>query len=372
MSWLEWAEAELASLEAQHVTRTIRDFNASSVRGRIAPSDEEIVSFASNDYLGLSTHPSVVSAARAATERWGFGAGSARLIAGSRPIHSQLEKELAAWKDEEGALLFPTGFAANYGVLAALARPGTIVYSDELNHASIVDGCRASRSEVRVFSHRDAGALELMIDKDRPAIVVSDLVFSMNGDVAPVDRLAEICRDTGALLVLDEAHAVLGPEPALDDVEHVRVGTLSKTLGSAGGFVAAPAPLIDLFTNRARTFVFTTASPPAAAAAALAALRVLRSDEGDRLVARLRALVDRLVPDHPSPVVTVPLADEDLALKASRLLLERGYLVPAIRPPTVPPGTSRLRISLSAAHSEHDVDGLARALGELDLAPGNA
>jgi 8-amino-7-oxononanoate synthase len=372
VSWREWAESELAALDAQHLTRAIRDFDMTGVRGRLAETGTDVVSFASNDYLGLSNHPAVVAAARDAVERWGFGAGSARLIAGSRPIHSELERELAAWKREERAVLFPTGFAANYGTITALARPGTIVYSDELNHASIVDGSRAARAEVRVYPHRDVGALAQTIDRDRPALVVTDLVFSMDGDIAPVDELAALCADVGALLVLDEAHAVLGPDPDLDGVEHVRVGTLSKTLGSSGGFVAGPAPVIELLTNRARSFVFTTAAPPASAAAARAALEILHSDEGAELVTHLRALVDRIAPGHPAPIVTVPLADEDLALKASRLLLERGLLVPAIRPPTVPAGTSRLRISLSAAHTTDDVDRLTNALAELDLAPGNA
>jgi 7-keto-8-aminopelargonate synthetase-like enzyme len=196
----------------------------------------------------------------------------------------------------------------------------------------------------------------------RRALVVTDTVFSMDGDVAPVTELADLCAARGALLVLDEAHAVLGPHPDLDGVDHLRIGTLSKTLGALGGFVAGPRPFIDLLVNRARPFIFTTASTPADAAAALAALSVLRSSAGDALVAQLRGHVDRVRPGHPSPIVPVMLGDEADAVAAADALLARGLLVPAIRPPTVPPGTSRLRIALSAAHTAEQVDCLVDAL----------
>jgi 7-keto-8-aminopelargonate synthetase-like enzyme len=196
-------------------------------------------------------------------------------------------------------------------------------------------------------------------------LVVSDTVFSMDGDVADVDALAEICVRHDALLVLDEAHSVLGPHPALEGVEHVRVGTLSKTLGSLGGFAAAPARYAELLVNRARSYIFTTAPTPADTAAALAALRIVRSAEGDELVGRLRAHVDRVRPGHPSPIVPIPCGDEQHALAAAGALLERGLLVPAIRPPTVPRGTARLRVTLSAAHTAGQVDLLVAALGDL-------
>jgi 7-keto-8-aminopelargonate synthetase-like enzyme len=237
------------------------------------------------------------------------------------------------------------------------------VLSDELNHASIVDGCRLARADVSVYRHCDIDHLRpLLVGAEARTMVVSETVFSMDGDAAPVADLAELCARHGALLVLDEAHAVLGPEPDLTGVEALRVGTLSKALGSLGGFVAGPRALVQLLVNRARPFVFTTASTPADAAAALAALGVVRSSEGDRLRERLRAHVARVAGGNPSPIVPVVVGPEERATAMSAALLERGILVPAIRPPTVAPGTSRLRVTLSAAHEDHHVERLVDAL----------
>ena len=363
MSWSAWARSRRAELDAAGLLRTVRDLDARGVMARTA-AGVEVVTFASNDYLGLSAHPSVVAAARAALERWGAGAGAARLVTGARPVHSALERALAEHKDTEDALLFTTGYMANLGVLSAFGRRGALICSDELNHASIIDGCRLARAEVAVYPHTDLVALERLLRAAPRAIVVSDTVFSMDGDVAPVDDLIALCARHGALLVLDEAHAVLGPEvrPA---GEVLRVGTLSKTLGSLGGFVAGPSALVRHLVSTARPFIFTTATTPADAAAALAALEVLRSSEGHALLARLRANVDALRPGHPSPIVPVVFGDERAALRASKELLARGYLVPAIRPPSVPPGTARLRVTVSAAHTPEQIAGLKSALGEV-------
>ena len=324
-----------------------------------------VISFASNDYLGLSRHPAVRAAAVDAISRWGTGSGSARLIVGDRPVHRALEAELADWKGADAAVLFPTGFAANLGVIAALATEDVLVVSDARNHASIIDGCRLSQAKVVVSRHGDAGHIDDLLDGHRgPSIVVTDAVFSMDGDLAPLDDIAAACIEHEALLIVDEAHAVLGPpwRPP-PELEVLRIGTLSKTLASLGGFVAGPQAFIDLIINTARSFIFTTAPTPADAAAALAALGVLRSDEGRQLVGRLRHLVDRISLNHPSPISPIAIGGERAALKASnRLLDEYGFLVPAIRPPTVAPGTSRLRIALSAAHTEDQVDGLVKAL----------
>lgn len=335
--------------------------------GRL-PDGREVVSFASNDYLGLTSHPAVRTAAIAAIERWGTGSGASRLIVGSRPVHDDLERALAEWKGTEAAVVFPTGFAANTGLLAVLAGPGVRIASDALNHASIIDGCRLATTrgaEVRVYPHGDVDALDTALAGGERAVVVTDGVFSMDGDVARWPELAEVCARHRALLVVDEAHVVLEPLPAPPDVELVRVGTLSKTLGSLGGFVAADRALVDLLMNRARPFIFTTAPTPADAAAALAALEVVRSTEGRDLVERLRAHVDTLRPGHPTPIVPVILGTEPAALAAAEALLDRGLLVPAIRPPTVAEGTCRLRIALSAAHREDHVATLRKALAEL-------
>jgi 8-amino-7-oxononanoate synthase len=368
--WRRAVEAKNAEIRAQGRWRSICALEGGAAETRIAATGQGVVSFASNDYLGLSQHPGVGAAARAALDRFGTGTGASRLVVGARPIHAELERELAAWKGAEAALLFPTGYAANLGVLAALGRLGDVtVASDELNHASIIDGAKLSRARVAIYPHGDLDALEAILRGAERAVVVSDAVFSMDGDLAPVEALGALCVRYGALLVLDEAHAVLGPPtPRPPGLDVLVVGTLSKTLGSLGGFVAGPRAYVELLVNTARTFIFTTAPPPADAAAALAALRIVRSAEGEGLEARLRANVARLAPGHPSPIVPIVLGDEARALAASQALLERGLLVPAIRPPTVAPGSSRLRVALSAAHTPEQVDRLATALAELGCA----
>jgi 8-amino-7-oxononanoate synthase len=376
--WDARVAAELAAIRVAGRWRDVRDLDATGpVTGTV--DGRPVVVFASNDYLGLSHHPAVVAAAHAALDRWGTGSGASRLVVGSRPCHQDLEADLARWKRCGAALLFPTGFAANLGVLTTLGGAGATILSDELNHASIVDGARLARAEVRVYRHKDLDHLaKLLVDVDAagrgPALVVSDSVFSMDGDLADVDGLVEVCAGRDAVVVLDEAHAVLGPavDPsrAVDrGVPVLRVGTLSKALGSLGGFVAGPRPYVDLLRNRARPFIFTTTPTPADTAAARAALAVVRSAEGDVLVGRLRANVERLRPGHPSPIVPVILGAEDAAVAAAAAVAADGLLVPAIRPPTVAPGTSRLRVALSAAHTPDQVDRLAAALAALPRPP---
>jgi 8-amino-7-oxononanoate synthase len=367
VSWRDWADAEAGAIRGAGRWREPRDLDAAGPEGKLAPDGRPVVSFASNDYLGLTQHPRVVAAAHAALDRWGAGSGSARLIVGSRPVHADLEAALADWKHTERAVLFPTGFATNLGVLTTFGGHGVLVCSDELNHASIIDGCRLSRSRVEVFRHRDLDHVEHLLTTvpAERAVVVTDTVFSMDGDVADIDALAELCARRGALLVLDEAHAVLGPDPDLTGREAVRIGTLSKTVGALGGFVAGPAHLTELIVNRARSYIFTTALSPADTAAALAAVGVIRSPEGSELTTRLLANVERLRPGHPSPIVPAVFGNEARTLAAAAALLDQGMLVPAIRPPTVPTGTSRLRVALSAAHAPSQVDALAAALARL-------
>jgi len=363
--------------------RAPREFDARGPAGAL--NGAPVVSFASNDYLGLSAHEAVIAAGHAALDRWGAGAGASRLVTGSRPVHTQLEVALAEWKGTDAAVCFPTGFAANLGALSVLGGPAVRVLSDELNHASIIDGIRLSRSPVSIYRHCDVAHLAALLEaeRDTPTIVVTDTVFSMDGDAAPVEEIAALCRCRGALLLLDEAHAVLGPHlpPALTadpELTLVRMGTLSKTLGSLGGFLAGPRQVIDLMVNAARPYIFTTGLSPADAAAALAALGVLRSSEGDALVGRLAELVGRVGDDPlagpgrgaetPSPIIPVILGTEQRALEASAALLEDGLWVPAIRPPTVPAGTSRLRVTVSAAHTDDQVRRLVDALAPLRAA----
>jgi 8-amino-7-oxononanoate synthase len=374
--WPDRVRARLETVVVNGQWREPKEFDALGPQGTLGGTP--VVSFASNDYLGLSAHPAVVAAGVAALERWGAGAGASRLVTGSRPVHTALEHALADWKVTDAAVCFPTGFAANLGALSVLGGPEVRVLSDELNHASIIDGCRLSRSQVSVYRHSDMAHLaEMMaLHATAPTIVVTDTVFSMDGDTAPVAEIAALCRRHGALLLLDEAHAVLGPHlpDALtsdNDLTLVRMGTLSKTLGSLGGFLAGPQDVIDLMVNLARPYIFTTGLTPADAAAALAALGVLRSTEGEALVQRLADLVGRVgggsggstAPDGPSsPIIPVILGGEERALAASAALLADGLWVPAIRPPTVPVGTSRLRVTLSAAHTDAQVARLIAAL----------
>ena len=383
-SWAAAASRGADAIASLGRWRTIRTVEESGPRTAILDADgvrHEMVQFASNDYLGLSLHPAVIAAATEATERWGAGAGASRLVVGSRPVHDALEAALADWKQQDAALLFPTGYAANLGVLGSLARLGSelgrpvAILSDELNHASIIDGARLSRTSVAVYPHNDAeraaAACASLTAEGHAVVIVTDSVFSMDGDVAPLAELAAIAAHHGALLVVDDAHAVFPgtwPKAGLD-CEHLVVGTLSKTLGAAGGFIAGPSELIGWCRNTARSSIFSTAIPPGTAAAALAAVDVVTSAEGSVLVERLRGLVDRLVPGHRSAVLPVVVGGEAEALAASAALAERGLLVPAIRPPSVAEGTSRLRVALSAAHEDSMVEDLATALDDLGLRP---
>ena len=384
-AWDRWIHERLGSIDAAGQRRRIRTLRSDGATARIGgptgdgtddgTDERELICFASNDYLGLATHPDLAAAAARAAHEVGTGSGASRLVTGSRPVHDELEAILAEWKATETALLFPTGYAANLGVLAALGRGATIL-SDALNHASIIDGTRLTRdAEVHVYRHGDLAHLESLLAA-RPAptrlLVVTDAVFSMDGDVADLAGIAELCARHEALLVVDEAHAVLGPDTAavtaaLDPTQVVRVGTLSKALGSHGGFVAASRAVVDLCANTARTFIFTTASSPPDAAAALEAVRIVRGPEGAARLGRLADHVARFAPGHPSPIVPVVVGDERDALAAAAALEDEGFWVPAIRPPTVAPGTARLRVTFSATHTTEQVDALAVALERLGL-----
>ncbi|MBA2725039.1 MAG: 8-amino-7-oxononanoate synthase [Actinobacteria bacterium] len=364
-TWKQQSREHLARIESLGQTRRVPDWDGSGHTITL-PDGRRLLSFASSDYLGLSQHPRVASAAKDALERWGTGSGSARLIVGARPVHRWLEEAIAEWKDETNAVLFPAGYMANLGVISVFGGPGTTVFSDELNHASIIDACRLSRAGVVVYPHRDLDALERAVSKVKRAIVVSESVFSMDGDIADIEGLSSICERHGALLILDEAHAVLGSEPAPSrSVDRIRIGTLSKFLGSSGGFAAADEVFTNLIVNESRPFIFTTASPPADAAAALTALAILRSEEGNRLRSELRRRIDIIEPGHPSPIIPVVIGTSEEAVAASLELEKEGFLVPAIRPPTVAPGTARLRVTVSATHPVEEVERFAGCLNEI-------
>ncbi len=363
--WQGRATDELAAIDAAGRRRSLRVFDALGPTGTL--DGRAVTSYASNDYLGLSAHPRVQSAAIGAVERWGTGATASRLVVGTRPAHHDFEVAYAAWKGCASAVVMSSGYAANLAVLSTFGTADTTIVSDELNHASIIDGCRLARATTVVHRHNDVEHLEsLVAAASGPVIVVADSVFSMDGDVAPVGDIADVCRRHQALLVVDEAHAVLGPDVPTD-LDVLRVGTLSKALGSLGGVVAGPAPLIDLLVNRARPLIFSTGLGPADVAAAHAAMDIARGPEGDELRCRLRRTIDRVAPGHPSPIVPLVLGREEDAMAAAASLLERGILVPAIRPPTVPAGTSRLRVALSAVHTDEMIDALVEALADVGV-----
>jgi 8-amino-7-oxononanoate synthase len=377
---LDWIPGELAALEAKGLRRSLEPLG--SAQGPVVEVEgRPLVNLCSNDYLALASDPRVKRAAAEAAEREGAGAGAARLVAGDLPIHGALERRLARLKGTEAALLFSSGYHANAGVLAALVGRHDAIFSDELNHASIIDGCLLSRAEVQRYRHGDVEELGRLLgaSRARRKLVATDAVFGMDGDAAPLAEIVGLCERHGAVLYLDEAHAtgVLGDRGAglaeatgLGDRVDVSMGTLGKALGSFGAFVAGSVPLRDWLTSRARTFVFTTALPPAACGAALAALDVLEGDRPRRR--RLQDLSTRMkdglewlgfsMRGVVAPIFPVVLGDEARALDASRRLRARGFFVRAIRPPTVPRGTSRLRVSLTAGHTREQVDGFLAAL----------
>lgn len=364
--WREWARGKLAAVRRAHRWRSTSVFDGAGVVGMV--DGRSVVSFASNDYLGLSAHPQVRAAAIDAIEKWGTGSTASRLVTGTRPVHHELEAALADWQGTERAVLFPTGYAANLGVLQVFAGPDATIFCDELNHASLIDGCRAARGETVMFRHNDLQHVEaLLAASASKKIVVTEAVFSMDGDSPDLRGLAELCIQYRALLILDEAHAVLGPvlPHEFAEIECLRVGTLSKTFAALGGWVAGASEFIDLLVNRARTYIFTTAPTPADMAAALAALKIFTSEEGERLRIQLRRNVQRVKPGHASPIIPIILGDEETALSASRLLMDDGLYVPAIRPPTVPLGTARLRVALCALHSDEMIDKLRTSLARV-------
>lgn len=345
----------------------------------------EFRNFSSNDYLGLANHPEVRHAFQAAASRWGVGSGAAHLVCGHSHEHQALEEELADFTGRESALLFSTGYMANLGTLQALTGKGDAVFEDRLNHASLLDGGLTSGARFQRYRHADTGHLAGLLDASpaQARLVVTDGVFSMDGDVAPLADLARVCRDGKAALMVDDAHGfgVLGPNgegsviaaglgPA--DVP-VYMATLGKALGVFGAFVAGSRELTGFLTNFARPCIYTTALPPAVAAAARCALRLVREESWRRqrlqtLIARFRAGASEQgwsMPPADTAIQPLLLGSEQAALSLSQALEARGFWITAIRPPTVPAGESRLRITLSAAHDEADVDALLAALAEL-------
>ena len=363
-------ETRLADLQEDGLLRRLR-----IVEGAQEPivrfDGREVLLLSSNNYLGLANHPALKTAAHQAVEKFGCGAGASRLISGSMEIHRELEARLAAFKQTESALVFPSGYQANIGTLSALMSAGDTILSDELNHASIIDGCRLSRADIKIFRHCDVDHLERLL-ADSPEsgqrLIVTDSVFSMDGDVAPLQEIAGLGGKYEAWVMVDEAHATgvfgatgagLVEELNLTAQVEIQMGTLSKALGGSGAYVAGSRELIEWLVNRARSFIYTTGLPPSAAATALAALEIVKLEPERRarlwenahfLSDGLRALGYTLL-SAESPVVPVITGDAHRTLDLSAALFRRGVLAYGVRPPTVPEGTSRLRLAPMATHS---------------------
>jgi 8-amino-7-oxononanoate synthase len=349
---------------------------------RVTRAGRTFTCFASNNYLGLASHPQIIAAVQQAVEQWGWGSAASRLITGHMPPHAQLEQALAQFKQTESALVCSTGYQANLAAIRSLARSGDVVFLDKLNHASIIDGAFGSGATVRVFPHKDYRKLQRLLERTASArrrVIVTDTLFSMDGDFADLPRLVELKHRYQALLCVDEAHAtgvwgasgrgvaeMAGTEAEID----LTVGTLSKALGGIGGFIAGSRELVEWVINTAGPFIYTTALPPAACGAAIAALQLVAREPARRT--RLTTLAERLrarlthagidVAASESQLIPVIVGDADRAVRWAAALEAEGLIVPAIRPPTVPRGRSRLRISLCSEHTDEEIQQLAHCL----------
>ena len=380
-SVLHWIDKELQRLALQGLLRS-RRIRTGPQGACCKIEGKRVINFGSNDYLGLAGDHRLAAAARAALRREGTGSGASPLVSGYSRYHRLLERKLAAFEATEAALVCVSGYAANVGTVAALVGPGDLVLSDAHNHASLLDGCRLSRADVRVYPHCDMAALERLLRRShryRRCLIVTDTLFSMDGDFAPLPELADLADLYQAMLLVDEAHAtgVFGQHGrglveffGLEDRVPVRVGTLSKALGCAGGFVVGSQVLVDWLVNRARTYIFSTAMPPPIAAAAAAAISIVRSEPQRRyqLLQRAELLREQLrrmgwdIGRSASQIIPLVVGTPQRATVLAAQLFLRGVFVPAIRPPAVPEGQSCLRISLTAAHSDDHIAQLIDAL----------
>ena len=370
---------QLDSKIENHNLRTLREYCPLDAV-RVKRDDKEYLMMASNNYLGLTFDTRVIEGALKGAQQYGTGSGGSRLVSGTFPLFTELERSLAKFKNTEKALVFNTGYMANVGTISAVADKNTIIFSDALNHASIIDGCRLSRGTVKTYSHCDIDELKYLlkqVDRNTRKLIVTDGVFSMDGDIAPLDKLYELSRDYNALLMVDDAHATgtignghgtaayFGLEKEVD----IQLGTLSKSLGSVGGYVAANSTIIDYLVNTSRSFIFSTALSPADIGAALAALQVLETDASvlARLHENVNYMADQLISmgidaTNETPIFPILIGRNEDTLAVSDYLYEDGIIGTAIRPPTVPIGESRIRLTVTAAHNKEQIDYVCQAL----------
>jgi 8-amino-7-oxononanoate synthase len=406
---LAWIDSELARLDRAGLRRRLA-VRSGRQTARIVIDGKSLINFGCNDYLGLAADERLIAAATDAMQREGWGSGASPLVSGRGESHAALERRLAEFEGAEAALVFPSGFAANAGIIPALVDDEDAIFGDAKNHASLIDGCRLSKATRFIYPHGDCAALEKLLQgasRFRRRLIVSDTLFSMEGDFAPVAELTQLAHKYDAMLMVDEAHAtgVFGENgrgvvemldagysildtqaplahPAsniqhrassLHDLVHIRVGTLSKSLGSGGGFVCGRRPLIEWLANRARSYIFSTAQPAATSAAAIAALEIVHKEphRRERLLATATELRFRLQDQgwitgrSESQIIPIAVGDATLTMELAGRLREAGFFVPGIRPPSVPEGESLLRISLCFHHTPELIDGLVRALGRL-------
>ncbi len=377
-------EQELSQLEKKHLFRKLAIVE--SAQGpRVTANGKSVLLMCSNNYLGLAEHPALREAACSAMKRYGFGSGASRLVSGTSELHQELERRLAQFKGAEAALLFNSGYSANTGIIPAVASEGDMIVSDSLNHASIIDGCRLSKAAVHVYQHKNVGHAESILKKcmnARRRLIVTDGVFSMDGDIAPIPDLVSLAEKYDAVLMVDDAHStgVLGKQGrgtvehfGLEGRVHIQMGTLSKALGSSGGYATANKNVIDYLINTSRSFIYSTSLPPAVCAASIAALDILQTDPDlrkrlwknrNRFVNGLESL-DIDIGDSETPIVPIIIGESQKTLKAANHLFDLGLYATAIRPPTVAEGRARIRTTVMATHTDEDIDQAIEIFGML-------
>ena len=383
----EFFKEQLDSKVKNHNLRTLKEYCPIDAV-RVKRDDKEYLMMASNNYLGLTFDPRVIEGAVKGAQQYGTGSGGSRLVSGTFPLFTELENALTKFKNTEKALVFNTGYMANVGTISAIADKNTIIFSDALNHASIIDGCRLSRGTVKAYSHCDVDELKYLlkqVNRNTRKLIVTDGVFSMDGDIAPLDKLYELSRDYNALLMVDDAHATgtigNGHGTAayfnLEKEIDIQLGTLSKSLGSVGGYVAANSTIIDYLVNTSRSFIFSTALSPADIGASLTALQILETDATvlGRLQANVNYMADQLLSmgidaTNETPIFPILIGSNEDTLAVSDYLYEAGIIGTAIRPPTVPIGESRIRLTVTAAHDKEQTNyvcqSLHKAMKQLD------
>jgi len=372
---MDFIQEGLNYLKQQNLYRHLNTMNTAQA-AKTMVNGKECILLSSNNYLGLTEHPELKAAAKEAVDLWGTGSGGSRLITGNMRLHEELEETIARFKGTEAAIVFNTGYMANMGAITALMGQKDIIFSDELNHASIIDGCRLSQAKTVIYPHKNTSVLEKLMQENsgyRHTFIITDGVFSMDGDLAPLPRLVELAEKYNAWLMIDDAHAtgVMGHRGA-GTAEHfglegkipIQIGTLSKAIGSSGGFVAGSYDLIDFLRNKARSFIYSTALSPSVIAAALAGFKVLQEFPQIRENLHLNAQYLRsglkeigyTILTEESPVLPVLIGDANKTMQMAKQLLDLGVFAPGIRPPTVPQGMSRLRVTVMATHTREDLD----------------